>query len=163
MTDPTERDLIAELSRLVLSDVAPQELPLFPSTSAAHFAQPEPSRRTGPKDETLGFGIDVTLLTPAVLAVVTPVVRFLLDAVADSTKEEASASVARFVRRLFRRDKAGADPDAEVPEEAEAGGLSPEQVLRARDLALGRALQLGVPEGTAQLLADSIAGSLVAA
>ena len=162
----TERDLIAELSLRVLSDVAPHEVPLFKATSAAHFARPEGSRHKGPKDEMLGFGLDFAMLTPAVLGVVTPVVHFLVAEVAETAKEEASQSVGQFVRRLLRRDKS-ADADAEAiaspsPED-QPPALSAEQVRRARQLALERAVQLGVPQETAALLADSIAGSLVVA
>ncbi len=161
MAHPLERDLVCELSRLVLADLAPQELPLFHATSAAHFDDPERFRRRSNKDEMLGFGLDVALLTPAVLGVVTSVVRFLVDEVAESAKEEASASVIQFVRRAFRRHKAAAEAAPAAPEDAQPLPLSTDQVREARQLALERALQMGVPEGTASLLADSIAGSLV--
>ncbi len=168
LPEPVERDLVSELSLRVLSQVAPHEVPLFKATSAAHFARAEGSRGKGPKDEMLGFGLDMAMLTPAVLAVVTPVVHFVVAEVAETAKEEALHSVGHFVRRLLRRGKTAEGegsperPDTSPPDDP-APALSPEQVRRARDLAWERALQLGIPGETASLLADSIAGSLVTA
>jgi hypothetical protein len=160
--DTVERDLISELSLQVLTDVAPQEVPLFGATSAAYFARPGGSRRKGRRDEMLGFGLDMAVLTPAVLGAVTPVVRFLVAELAETAKDEASASLGQFVRRLFRRRRSDAGNDGERGEQA-ATILTADQVRRARELARDRAVQLGVPQETACLLADSIAGGLLAA
>src|SRR5256885_10697632 len=72
-----QRDLIAEMSRDIVADVAPDELPLFRMNSTAYFKNPKKAleSREG-QDEALGFGIEamVPLLTPVIIAVVTEVI-----------------------------------------------------------------------------------------
>src|SRR5438552_17448460 len=75
-----QRDLIAEMSRDIVADVAPDELPLFRMNSTAYFKNPKKAResREG-QDDTLGFAIEamVPLLTPVIIAVVTEVISHL--------------------------------------------------------------------------------------
>src|SRR2546428_10797709 len=54
-----QRDLIAEMSRDIVADVAPDELPLFRMNSTAYFKNPKKAleAREG-QDDTLGLGIE---------------------------------------------------------------------------------------------------------
>jgi hypothetical protein len=79
----THNEFIINLAREVVNDMAPQELPLFPTVSTAHIQNPtqvftSQSRR----DDIFGSGVDIvgTFLTPIVLAMVTEVAKSLVQA-----------------------------------------------------------------------------------
>jgi hypothetical protein len=151
-----EHELIAELARLALDEAAPEELVLFPETAEEYFRDPQAVLDPKRRDEALGFGLDLAMLTPYVLAVATPVVQFLASTVAEAIGEESKPLVIRFVRRLLRRP----DPAPEVTEPAPPS-LSTDQVRQVRELAYQRARNLGLDEDQAVLLADSVVGGLV--
>ncbi|HET6561168.1 MAG TPA: hypothetical protein VFG72_04780 [Marmoricola sp.] len=164
MTAPdADRDLLEELARTVLEHSAPEELVIFEETSEEYFRDPDGVLNPARRDEALGFGLDLALLTPYVLAVAAPVVTFLLQTVAAAAKEEATPRVKELVRRLFNRagDRSpGAAPDAG---EKEPLALTGEQAREVREVALARAKDLGLPAEQARLLADSVVGGLVVA
>jgi hypothetical protein len=151
-----ERDLVAQLAEAVLERTAPEELVLFSETAEEYFDDPEAVLDPKHRDEAVGFGLDLALLTPFVLAVATPVVRFLLDAAADALQDEAKASIITAVRRLVRRDS-----DAEPPAAGQALSLSTTQLSSLRDLAYSRARAVGVAEAQAALIADAVVGGVV--
>jgi hypothetical protein len=116
-----------------------------------------PARR----DEALGFGLDLALLTPYVLAVAAPVLSFLVQTVASAAKEEATPHVRELVRRLFIRSSGkDARPERRAREPL---ALTGEQAREVREVALARATDLGLPAEQARLLADSVVGGLVVA
>lgn len=161
MTTPSEpdlqpdRELVDEFARQVLAAAAPEELAVFEETSAEFHRDPEGVLSARGRDEAVGFGLDLALLTPYVLAVATPVLGFLMSTVLDAARDEARPVVADLVRRLFRR----APPDAkEKPIR-----LTSEQAARVRDVAYDRAVDLGLPPDKARLLADAVAGGLAVA
>ena len=148
-----DRALVEELARAVLEQTAPEELAVFDDTAEEYFSDPrgvlDPRRR----DEAVGFGLDVALLTPYVLAVATPVLSFLLETVAGAARSEAQPVIRDLVRRLFRR----AAPDSA----SQPTPLTPEQAARVREVARSRAADLGLPEDQQRLLADSVVGGLL--
>jgi hypothetical protein len=148
-----QQQLAIELAALVLDSLAPEELPLLGETADEYFADSSAVLDPARRDEALGFGLSVDLLSPYVLAVVTPVVHFLLTAVADAMKQEARPRVEEFVRRLFRRHR--------EPDRVETIGLKPDQARHLREITIARARAVGVAESRAALLADAIVGSLV--
>lgn len=149
-----EQDLISELGRLVLDRAAPEELLVFDETADEYFRDPQAVLDPKRRDEAVGFGLDIALLTPYVLAVVTPVVHFLLDAASQAVQDEAKSSIAGVVRRLLRR---GGEPAA-AP-----AALSTEQLRSVRELAYTRARAVGVEDPQATVIADAVVGGLVAA
>jgi hypothetical protein len=151
-----ETELVAELARLALEQAAPEELVLFPETAEEYFKDPQAVLDPKRRDEALGFGLDLAMLTPFVLAVATPVIRFLASTVAEAAGQEAKPLVTRLVRRLLRRP----DPAPEATEPAPP--LSTDQVRQVREIAYQRAKNLGLDEDQAVLLADSVVGGLVA-
>jgi hypothetical protein len=151
-----ENELVAELARLALEQAAPEELVLFQETAEEYFRDPQGVLDRGRRDEALGFGLDMALLGPYVLAVATPVVRFLASTVAGAVGEELKPMLARLVRRLLRQPDSGPEGDGQAPPP-----LSPDQARRVRDIAYRRARELGLAEGQAELLADSVVGGLV--
>src|SRR4051794_23947910 len=65
--------LVVEVARGVVRQVAPQEMPLFRANSEVYRKDPQKALRgESGRDQILAFGagLDVTLLTPVVLAVV---------------------------------------------------------------------------------------------
>jgi hypothetical protein len=149
-----ENELVAELARLALERAAPEELVLFQETAEEYFRDPQAVLDARRRDEALGFGIEVAMLTPYVLAVATPVIRFLASTVADVAGQEAKPLVTRIVRRLLRRSQPA--PEAEAPPP-----LSGDQARQVREVAYQHAKRLGLDEDQAVLLADSVVGGLV--
>src|SRR5215475_6199891 len=84
MPDPQNQQLEAEFGRLLVAQLAPEELPLFGAMSRAFFADPKRARATrGGGDEILGFGLSEAagLLTPAVLAAACHLALYLTEEV----------------------------------------------------------------------------------
>jgi hypothetical protein len=149
-----ERELVAELARSVLTQAAPEELVLFPETAEEYFADPGAALDPGRRDEALGFGLELGMLTPYALAVATGVIRFLASTVA----EESKPVVARVVRHLLRRPDEAPAPAAGAPPP-----LGAAQARQVHEVAYQRARSLGLDDDKARLLADSVVGGLVVA
>lgn len=146
------RSLIEELARHAVGDVAPEELLLFEETSTQYFADPEGAVDPRRRDEALGFGLDLAMLTPYVLAVVTSCLGFLMKIVAETATSEATKpAIGDLLRRLTQR----APQDAAGPVR-----LSSEQAEGVRTVAFGRAKDLGLSEERARVLADAVVGGL---
>ena len=80
MNETTQNQLIADLARDVVTEIAPQELPMFRLQSEAYFKDPDSALEghAGGEDM-LGFGAGAAaaFLTSAVLAVTTAIVKFV--------------------------------------------------------------------------------------
>jgi hypothetical protein len=151
-----ENELVAELAQLALERAAPEEMVLFSETAEEYFRDPQAVLDPKRRDEALGFGLDVAMLTPYVLAVAAPVIRFLASTVAEAVSQEAKPIVAGLVRRLLRQPDPAPDVAGQVPPP-----LTTEQARQVRELAYQRAKSLGLDEDRAVLLADSVVGGLV--
>jgi hypothetical protein len=162
-----DRDLLEELARTILEHSAPEELVIFGETAEEYFRDPDAVLHPTRRDEALGFGLDLALLTPYVLAVAAPVLGFLVQTVAAAAKEEATPRIRELVRRLFNRSQPGEQPGqpGQQPGEQETRpmALTSEQAREVRAVALARATDLGLPDEQARLLADSVVGGLVVA
>ena len=81
MTDLTQNELVSEIARDVVTQIASQELPIFQAVSEAYFANPGNALKgLKSEDRVLGFGLDPTavLLTPVVLHVLSEIFQFLV-------------------------------------------------------------------------------------
>jgi hypothetical protein len=136
-----QNELVCELAELALERLAPEEIAVLPETAEEYFRDPRSVLAPRRRDEAIGFGLDLALLTPYVLAIATPVLG-VLTSIAQQTLEDASA---RMIRRLFRRGDVS---------------LSASQAEQVRDVALEHARGLGLDDGRAALLADAIVGGL---
>lgn len=157
-------ELVAELARGAIATTAPHELPLFPASSRRFFADPQGALNTARgRDEVLGFGIEAAavLITPVALTVAKDVIRFLVDEVARTAKEESRSAIESRVRRLFRRGEGG--DDARDDREEAAQPLSREQLSEVRRIAVEKASTLRLPREQAELLADAMVGRLATA
>jgi len=143
--------LVLDVSRQVVTELAPGELEVFEATGDAYLAAP--AGKDG--EEMLGFGVEVVaFMTPFVVAATKAVVAYLTDVVTKAVKDESSSVVAGYVKRLFKRFH------ADDPEPAPVR-LSTDEIKRAHDVALEQATAMGMKAERAHLLADTIAGELV--
>jgi hypothetical protein len=151
-----DRAMLEEFAKQVLADVAPEELAVFDETAQEYHEDPEGVLSASGRDEAVGFGLDIALLTPYVLAVAAPVLAYLLRTVSDAAKKESQPLIAEWVHRLFRHGRS--DTLAE-PHETEPT-ITPEEAAQVREVALARAHDLKLPDEKARLLADAIVGGL---
>ena len=96
---PEGNQLVGEISKDVVAQLAPEELEMFDEFVQEHFQNPEPSTKD---DEPLGFGGDVLVaVTPLVVLVVQAVFKFIGEEILKATKEESSALIAKKVKAIF--------------------------------------------------------------
>lgn len=137
--------LDARLGRRIVSELAPDEMPLFDQTWQVLGRHPR--RRSRRREEPLGFGLP-TAVEVMVTAVASGVV---LTVTKDLSKDFGSWS-GRLLARLFRR-KANALPDPLPP-------LPPQRLQEIRTIAYERARHLGLPEDKADALAHALISEL---
>jgi hypothetical protein len=157
MADTPQSQLVAEIARDVVGQIAPHELPLFRATSEAYFRRAARSLKTqGARDEMLGFGTgkDVAFLTPIVLVVTTEVVEFVAASLKTSAAAGDGSLIVEQVRSSFRRYRLPETVDQQP-------ALTSAQVAQARQLALQKACRLKLAETQAHILADALANALV--
>ena len=146
--------LVADIARDLVSETAPQELPLFRANRELFFKDPDKFNAPSNKDEMLDFGIGevVVMLTPYLLAITREVIRFLADELQKSLKTESASLINTAIKNLFKKFR--------PPEEHTVPALTHEQLTRVRDLAIAKARELHLSDEQATLLADAVAGSL---
>lgn len=148
-----ERQLITDLSKQMVTQVAPEELDLFDELIEEYFDDPSPPDLSeSDDDDALGFGLSgvVVAVTPAAAAAASSVLGYILSEVLKSAQEESAAVLANKVRKLFNpKDKAEA--------------LTTEQLRQVRRLALSQAKIFGMEAGQARSMADALVGSLALA
>lgn len=149
-----ERVLVSELAELALADAAPEELALFTETADDYFRDPDAALHPRGREEAVGFGLEIAMVAPYILAIAQSVVRFLASAVEEGVQEEVKTSVAERLRGLLRRGE-GSSGEGGMPP------LTLEQRQQVRASAYERARQLGLDDGRAAVLADSVVGGLV--
>lgn len=101
-----EQQLIADVSRDVVAQLAPHEMPVFRPVSQAFFQQPERAlAQAGDGDQMLGFGAGevVQLLTPVVLAVATEVLLFVAQEAKKTARTEGVELANAWITGAFRR------------------------------------------------------------
>jgi hypothetical protein len=162
-----ELNLVNELAQTVLRQVAPEELALYHETAEFCFRNPGFMQKAKPKEEAVGFGLDMAMLTPYVLAAAFEAVRFLATAISDAARDELRDElrpvIADAVRRLFRRESTPAAGDPASAQEDSKGKavLTAEEGREVRRIALQRAKQSGLDDERASLLADALVGALL--
>ena len=165
MSTVTDDELAVALARSAVERAAPEELVIFPAASEAFLEGDDPSKKTR-GDPMLGFGVEaaVVLVTPVALTVAKDVLGFLREQLKKQADEHGDDAFDWLVRKIFRR---GDDKDAKKDEApavaAEPTELTDEQLEEVRKLAIEKAKQLKLPKDKAELLADSLVGSLATA
>lgn len=145
---------IRQIARDIVSEVAPEEMNGFESTSQA-FLRHQKRVRRGRGDTALSFGSGeiVVLITPAALVVATAVVENLAER-AGSAIVQRGLGTAKWLYGKFGRGGSGTLP--EVPSLA----LDENELVQIRRLAEEKARALGLPENRVQLLVDALMCSL---
>jgi hypothetical protein len=152
METSADDQLVLDVSRQVVTDLAPDELEVFDATRDAYLDEEAAGRD---KEEMLGFGIEiVAFLTPVIVMATKAVASYLSEVVANAVETESESVVAGYVKRLFR-------PFQHDDDQPEPLALSVDEIRKAHDVALEKATALGLKAERARLIADSIAGQLV--
>ena len=140
-------ELTLELSRAVIEQTAPQELPVFEAI-AAGYAQ-EGITALPRSDGPLGFGAEVLPLSVVIIPVAHTVGEVLIGALAALAAESALGEVKELLKKRFRKNSS---PDIAIP---------PKVVEDARAAALAQARAFGLADDQATLLANAVAGSFL--
>jgi hypothetical protein len=146
----TDADYALSLSKLVLAEVSPAEIPLVDAIGPTLIAADGRQR----KDGSLGMGIEAVALAVVVVPVCKAVVLWLFEQLTDQAAEQAG----HWTRRLLDRLAGRREPDLNVREDE----LPPEAIRRIREIAYRRAVVAGVDEPRAGLIADAVAGAIAA-
>lgn len=157
---PVEDEIVAQVSRDIILQVRPEELPVYRAHAEAYLKDPgQALSQRQSKEAMLAFGIAEAgvFLTPVVLAVLSEVVAFLKNEVKEVVKGEAKGAIGVLVKQLFTKFRLEKDDPSLPPP------LSLDQVARIRTLAVEKARHFDLSEERAALLADALVGSLVTA
>lgn len=106
MIHSTENELVSEIARDIVTQIAPQELPIFPAVSEAYFDDPTKALNTlKSEDRVLGFGLDpsAALLTPVVLAVLSAVFQFLVQIAEKAVEDGLGEEVGEIIKRMLSK------------------------------------------------------------
>jgi hypothetical protein len=155
MDDTIARQLIMDISRDTIAQIAPQELPLFRAQSQAYFDDPaEALKQRTETDGMLEFGPGdaVIFITPAALAIVSEMLVFLTGELRNSFAKQSTDLIGELVKKLFKRFRTEKD---------QAPALTNAQLTQVRKIAFEKARQFKLPEAQATLLADALVGGLV--
>jgi hypothetical protein len=151
MPDETD-EIVGSLGRELVSHLAPEELPLYPSLlSQFQGAKGGRGRKASSDDELLGFGAAeiVTMLTPVILNFTS----CFWQAVMAEAAEKSAHGVLEYVR-------------SHLPGHRESGRgprqLTPDQLQLVRTVAEREARRLDISGEQAGLLANAMVGVLAA-
>lgn len=148
-----ERSLVAQLTRDVLADAAPEETGVFAKDESGWVDGTH--RTAAPRDDMTGFGAEAIaiVLTPYVVAAARTAIRYVAGIVAETAGAEIRPKVAAWVRGLFGQEAVEAVPPT----------LPVGVVRRVREETLRTLRDMGLPEDDAALVSDTVAGRLVLA
>ncbi|BCQ29716.1 hypothetical protein NK8_79070 (plasmid) [Caballeronia sp. NK8] len=159
MDNAAEHTLIRDFSRDVLTQLAPQELPLFTTISAAWFADPAAAMKASKnRDAALGFGTEAfsILFTPLILQVVSEIMPILGGIALKATETAVGEEVSIRVRKMFRRGEADTNASADA-----ASVLTREQLGDVHQHVIAAGKRLRLESVQAQRLADAVVAQLV--
>ena len=147
---PEETDeIVGSLGRELVSDLAPEELPLYPSLLSQFQGARRGRGGKSSDDQILGFGAAeaLTMLTPVILNFTSSFWQALVA--------EAARSSVHGVLECVRAHLPGRHEAAPPP-------LTADQLKLVRTVAEREARRLDISEGQAGLLADAMVGLLAA-
>lgn len=154
MQGADERELVAELTREVLAEAAPEEIEIFEADETRWLEGRHEASAS--REDMLGFGLEaaVVLLTPYVVAAATAAVRYIAGVLREGADAEVRPRLVQWVRRLFAHD-GDKTPGTRPP------GLPVDIVGRVREVTMATCLDMGLGSDDAALVSDTIAGRLV--
>jgi hypothetical protein len=137
--------------------IAPEELPSFDVVAAPYLENPRQAERRlrQAHDDPLGFGLgDIVAMATPVIALVSGSV---ITAVSDSVGRAVRDGTTNAVRKAWRKVRGKPVPPLELP----STQLTAAQLAEVRQIALERALSLGMKRQKAEALADAVVAALV--
>lgn len=146
-----------ELARRVVRKIAPEELSSFDLVAAPYLENPEQAERRlrSAHDDPLGFGLgDIVAMATPVIALVSGSV---ITAVSDSVGKAVRDGTTNAVRKAWRKLRGKPAEPLELP----STPLTTTQLAEVRQIALERALSLGMKQQKAEALADALVAALV--
>ena len=148
-----EQNLVAELTRQILADTAPEEMELFAADEQGWLQGTRSQAQT--RDEMLGFGTEIAvLLTPYVISALTATVRYLAGLFGECAKAELRPRVAQWIRRLFGQDESSSATELSV-------AVPTDLVRKVHEITKQTCLDMGLAEPDAAVISDAVAGRLV--
>lgn len=149
------RDFIYEISKDVVSQVAPEEMDLFDELLQQYFENLQPPPQSPPIDDPLGSGLAEIMVaaTPAAAAMASAVLGFIVGEVIKVTKEESASLIRKKIHDLFD------------PKESSEGSppLTKEQLELVKKLARKQASRFGFTADKAEMMANALIGALTLA
>ena len=146
-----------ELARRVVRKIAPEELSSFDIVAAPYLESPKQAERRlrQAHDDPLGFGLgDIVAMATPVIALVSGSV---ITAVSDSVGKAVSDGTTNAVRKAWRKFRGKPTTPLELP----STPMTTTQLAEVRQIALERALSLGMDQQRADALADAVIAALV--
>ena len=148
--DKDTRLLIAEVSKEIVAEIAPEELELFDELISGYFDDPTPPAKGARKgDKALAFGLEnmVIAATPAVAAATSGVLGYLWNQAPTGAKQENPTAIKEKMQAIFHSGKTA--KDAPQP-------LSEEQLRMVRQIAQKEAETMGLQPELAEQLANAL-------
>jgi hypothetical protein len=164
MIDQIENQLIAELSRRVVAEVAPNEEPAFNLRCAAYFKNPEKALKgDGGKGGAVDFGVGeiAVILTPIILEILREVLKDVLKDYFKSTVEKHTPTLLEKLKTFFGQLFGNDSSQSTLPQDVvQLPLLSQAQLIQAHQRAYEKAVELGVDANKSNEIADSVVLSL---
>jgi len=142
---PESRQVVTEVSRELVAEVAPEELELVDELLDDYYANPTVHE---PTDNPLGFGSEfLAASTPVIAMALQTLFNFILNEVWVSAQKESAVLIAQKMKVLFNPTKETAEPLL---------GLTREQLEKAKQLIKKEAVRGGMKPKKAEDLALKI-------
>ncbi len=151
--DDQEPLAVAALGRVLLTDIAPAEVPLYPAVVRARQSGAATSKAKQSGDDLLGFGPGetVVLLAPVIIEFA----QQIWTAVSKEAATATAGGVAAVFRRLRDRFMPGKEPDPEA-----TPTLNTEQLQYVRKVGRECASHLPLTEEQRRLMVESLVAAL---
>ena len=148
--------LVTDVAREVVSEIAPQEMPIFAAVSRAYFADPDDAlKHFRSKDHVLGFGMEAlaVLLTPVILQILSEVFEFLTTVAKKGVEDGVKKEVSELVAAMFKKFHSSKPTIPSI--------LTKDQIGLVHGNVLLAAKKLRVPADKAESLANAVTAQLV--
>ncbi len=147
---PESKQVVTQLSRELVAEIAPEELELVDELLEDYYANPTVHEN---KDHPLGFGSEfLAAATPVVAAALQTFFNFILNEVWVSAQKESAELIAGRMKALFNPEKKKAEPTLQLTEG---------QLEKAKQLIKKEAIRSGMKPKKAEDLALKIIGRIV--
>ena len=159
MAIPQEQKvLLNEAAYRLVSEIAPEEIPIYVEVRNEYFADPEGFVRPSQgDDEVLGIGevIAIKTITKIVFPILNPILSYLLNAVTETVQEELGEEASNWIKTLFTPEQ----PPQPIFDQAEL------EVIAAtiNEIATTEAARLGLEPQQAQTVSDAVIARLALA